>query len=58
MSMKDKNSFNNISRIPRYKEAKDVIKIRSWCKTDRRGNIIPNNYGDDINFTFLQELTG
>jgi hypothetical protein len=58
MSMKDKTSFNIISRTSRYKDAKDAIKIRSWCKTDGRGNIIPNNYGDDINFTFLQELTG
>ena len=56
MSMKDKGPFNT-SSTSRYQDSKNAIKIRSWCKTDGRGNIIPNNYGDDINFSFLQELT-
>ena len=49
MSMKDKGPFNT-SSTSRYQDSKNAIKIRSWCKTDGRGNIIPNNYGDDINF--------
>lgn len=38
------------------KEDKKMIRVNSWVKFDRHGKIMPNNWGDDINFTFLKNI--
>ena len=34
----------------------NLIKINTWTQRDNNGKLINNNWGDDINFYFLQKL--
>ena len=34
----------------------DVVNVNSWVIFNRDGSLAPNNWGDDINFTFLNNI--
>lgn len=38
------------------KEEHKIAKINSWVKFNNNGTLISNNWGDDINFTFLNNI--
>jgi len=40
------------------KNENDTIYLNSWAFLNSDNTVIPHNFGDDINFSFLKELTG
>lgn len=49
------SSINNI----KYTPSNNILYINSWVNFNNSTNtLIPNNFGDDINFSFLKCLTG
>jgi len=49
------NGENTNDDIKNIKQNNRVF-INSWVKFDKKNKILPNNWGDDINFHFLNEI--
>ena len=54
--MFNKKTNDKTKLAKRLLESKDKIAINAWVKKDVNNNLIPNNWGDDINFYFLPRI--
>lgn len=49
---KELNKSNTINKND------DIIYLNGWCFFNNNGKVMSHNFGDDINFSFLTEITG